>query len=144
MMHKAWCSIFLSHPSNSRSHGLKNLWFESNLSKITWPVAAIKFLGFALFILFLPLKSHLYFHVPHTLLKPIYPTCTFTHPELPGKCWVLSPLVVDEISFCIIFFLSSTVGANIGGQASPSSLDLNIYYEIKIKTQNTYIFMIWQ
>ena len=32
----------------SSSHGLKNLWFESNLSKITRPVAAIKSLRFAL------------------------------------------------------------------------------------------------
>ena len=32
----------------SRSHGLKNLRFESNLSKITWPVASIKSLRFAL------------------------------------------------------------------------------------------------
>ena len=34
----------------SRSHGLKNRWLESNLSKITRPVAAIKSLRFALFI----------------------------------------------------------------------------------------------
>ena len=34
----------------SRSHGLKNQWFESNLSKITRPVAAIKSLRFALFL----------------------------------------------------------------------------------------------
>ena len=33
----------------SRSHGLKNRWFGSNLSKITRPVAAIKSLRFALF-----------------------------------------------------------------------------------------------
>ena len=33
----------------SRSHGLKKGRFESNLSRITWPVAAIKFLEFALF-----------------------------------------------------------------------------------------------
>ena len=33
----------------SRSHGLKNRRFESNLSKITRPVAAIKSLRFALF-----------------------------------------------------------------------------------------------
>ena len=35
----------------SRSHGLKNRRFESNLSKITRPVAAIKSLRFALFFL---------------------------------------------------------------------------------------------
>ena len=33
----------------SRSHGLINRWFESNLSKISRPVAAIKSLRFALF-----------------------------------------------------------------------------------------------
>ena len=33
----------------SRSHGTKNRWFGSNLSKITRPVAAIKSLRFALF-----------------------------------------------------------------------------------------------
>ena len=33
----------------SKSHGLKNRWFGSNLSKITRPVAAIKSLRFALF-----------------------------------------------------------------------------------------------
>ena len=33
----------------SRSHGLKNRWFGSDLSKITRPVAAIKSLRFALF-----------------------------------------------------------------------------------------------
>ena len=33
----------------SRSHGLKNLRFESNLSEITRPVAAVKPLRFALF-----------------------------------------------------------------------------------------------
>ena len=37
----------------SRSHGLKNRRFESNLSKITRPVAAIKSLRFALFSLIL-------------------------------------------------------------------------------------------
>ena len=35
----------------SRTHGLTNRWFESNLSKITRPVAAIKSLRFALFFL---------------------------------------------------------------------------------------------
>ena len=35
----------------SRSRGLKNWWFESNWSKITRPVAAIKSLRFALFFL---------------------------------------------------------------------------------------------
>ena len=35
----------------SRSHGLKNRWFWSNLSKITRPVAAIKSLRFALLFL---------------------------------------------------------------------------------------------
>ena len=33
------------------SHGLKNWRFESNLSKITRPVAAIKSLRFALFVI---------------------------------------------------------------------------------------------
>ena len=33
----------------SRSHGLKSLWFESNLSKITRLVTAVKSLRFALF-----------------------------------------------------------------------------------------------
>ena len=41
----------------SRSHGLKNRRFESNLSKITRPVAAIKSLRFALF------KFWHYFHL---------------------------------------------------------------------------------
>ena len=36
----------------SRSHGLKNQGFESNLSKITRPVAAIRSLRFALFTMF--------------------------------------------------------------------------------------------
>ena len=69
MMHKAWCSIeevpclfcFLLffwrvrggggviHQISS-SHGLKNWRFESNLNKITRPVAAIKSLRVALFI----------------------------------------------------------------------------------------------
>ena len=35
----------------SRSHGLKNQWFESNLNKITRPVAAIKSLRFALLVI---------------------------------------------------------------------------------------------
>ena len=35
----------------SRSHGLKNRWFWSNLSKITRPVVAIKSLRFALLFL---------------------------------------------------------------------------------------------
>ena len=37
-----------------RSHGLKNRRFESNLSKITRPVAAIKSLWFAFALLWLP------------------------------------------------------------------------------------------
>ena len=41
--------VFRGHPPISRSHGLKNWQFESNLSKITRPVAAIKSLRFALF-----------------------------------------------------------------------------------------------
>ena len=57
MMHKAWCSIeevphyiFKVIHQISRSHELKNLRFESNLSKITRPVAAIKSLRFTLFL----------------------------------------------------------------------------------------------
>ena len=34
----------------SKSHRLKNLWFESNWIQITRPVAAIKSLRFALFV----------------------------------------------------------------------------------------------
>ena len=56
MMQKAWSSIeevpycFLGVIHQiSRSQGLINRWFESNLSKITKPVAAIKSLRFALF-----------------------------------------------------------------------------------------------
>ena len=37
----------------SRSHGLKNQQFESNMSKITKPIAATKSLRFALFLLVL-------------------------------------------------------------------------------------------
>ena len=44
----------------SRSHGLKNRRFKSNLSKMTRPVAAIKSLRFALLIVkHIPLKSSL-------------------------------------------------------------------------------------
>ena len=59
MMHKAWCSIRRGVPlffdvihRISRTHGLKNRWFRSNLSTITRPVAAIKSLRFALFFIF--------------------------------------------------------------------------------------------
>ena len=41
--------VFRGHPSNSRSHGLKNRRFESNLNKISRLVTAIKSLRFALF-----------------------------------------------------------------------------------------------
>ena len=56
MMHKAWCSrrgallFFQVIHQISRSHGLINGWFESNLSKITRLVAAIKSLIFALLV----------------------------------------------------------------------------------------------
>ena len=43
--------VFRGHHQISRSHGLKNRRFESNLSKITGPVAVIKSLRFALFII---------------------------------------------------------------------------------------------
>ena len=52
MMHKAWCNIeeepyfFEVIHEISRSHGLPNLRFESNLSKITRLVAASKSLRF--------------------------------------------------------------------------------------------------
>ena len=56
MLHKAWCSIEEVPYYFSRSYikfqghrGCKNRWFGSNLSKITRPVAAMKFLRFALF-----------------------------------------------------------------------------------------------
>ena len=56
MMHKAWCSIeevpyyFSGSSIKFQGHtGWKNRWFESNLSEITRPVAAIKSLRFALF-----------------------------------------------------------------------------------------------
>ena len=59
MMQKALSSIeevpycfFLVIHQISRSDGLKNQRFESNLSKITRPVAAIKSLRFALLIMF--------------------------------------------------------------------------------------------
>ena len=43
--------LFLVIHQISRSHGLKNRRFESNLSKITRPVAAIKSLRFALLLI---------------------------------------------------------------------------------------------
>ena len=56
LMPKAWCSIeevpyYFSEVIHqiSRSHRLKNLWFESNLSEITRPIAVIKSLRFSLF-----------------------------------------------------------------------------------------------
>ena len=62
MMHKAWFSIedvpyYFSRSSiKFQGHtGWKNRWFGSNLSKITRPVAAIKSLRFALFVLERPL-----------------------------------------------------------------------------------------
>ena len=49
MMHKAWCNVeevpynfFEVIHQISRWHGLKNRRFESNLSKIITPIAAIK------------------------------------------------------------------------------------------------------
>ena len=50
MMHKAWCNLEEVPYNFSRSsiNGLKNRRFESILSKITRPVAAIKSLRFAL------------------------------------------------------------------------------------------------
>ena len=54
------CPIIVrGHPSNFKSHRLKNLWFESNLSKITGQVAAIKSLRFSLFKSFLQKYSAL-------------------------------------------------------------------------------------
>ena len=56
MMHKAWCSTeevpyyFSGSSIKFRGHMLKKRWFESNLSKITRPVAAIKSLRFALLV----------------------------------------------------------------------------------------------
>ena len=55
MIHKAWCSIeevpfyFSRSYIKFQGHTGWNRWFESNLSKITRPVAAIKSLRFALF-----------------------------------------------------------------------------------------------
>ena len=55
MIHKAWCCIedvpyyFLGSSIKFQGHTAKNRRFESNLSKITRPVAAIKSLRFALF-----------------------------------------------------------------------------------------------
>ena len=55
MMHKAWCGIedmpyyFSGHPSNFKVTRAKNRRFESNLIKITRPVAAIKSLRFVLY-----------------------------------------------------------------------------------------------
>ena len=57
MMHKAWCNkeevpycfFYVSHKI-SRSQGMKYRRFESNMSKITRTVAAIKSLRFALFL----------------------------------------------------------------------------------------------
>ena len=51
--HRIWAILFFGVIHRiSRSHGLKNWRFESNLSKITRPVAAIKSLRFALFGIF--------------------------------------------------------------------------------------------
>ena len=56
MMHKAWCSIedvpyyFSGSSVKFQGHTGEKLTFESNLSKITRPVAAIKSLRFALFV----------------------------------------------------------------------------------------------
>ena len=57
MMHKTWYGIkevpyyFGVIHQISRSHGLKNWQYESHLSNIIRPVAAIKSLRFALFVL---------------------------------------------------------------------------------------------
>ena len=53
MMHKAWCNVKKNrcHQSNFKVTWLTNRWFESNLSKIARPVAAIKSLTFALLII---------------------------------------------------------------------------------------------
>ena len=57
----------------SRSHGLKNRWFGSNLSQITRPVAAIKSLRFALLFMIWT-KIKLMFRCS-ILLCPIHHRC---------------------------------------------------------------------
>ena len=51
MLYRRPCLIiFRGHPSNLKVTRAKNRLFESNLSKITRPVAAVKSLRFALFL----------------------------------------------------------------------------------------------
>ena len=53
LKHKEGALLFKVIRQISRSQGLKNRWFGSDLGKITWPSAAIKSLRFALLFILL-------------------------------------------------------------------------------------------
>ena len=90
MMHKAWSSmergamfLFGVIHQISRSLGLKNGWFESNLSKITRQITAIKSLRLTLFFFqkwILGSSIIMVFHLHH-----IYVAVWFLH-LLPMVC----------------------------------------------------------
>ena len=81
----------------SRSHRLKNLWFESNLSEITRPVAAIKSLRFALLnfkcqytrkSLYQPSSAAtLYFFLKYCTLSCYFALKYFIYTFLEEKAW---------------------------------------------------------
>ena len=95
---KAWCSIeevlyyfFEVIHQISRSYRLKNRWFESNLSKIFRPVAAIKSLRFALLtdnyiLIFRERESFFSQSRNHISLS-----CIHFYPEWP---WTLRDIVI--------------------------------------------------
>ena len=76
MRQRAWYGIeevpyrfFPCHLLNIRSRGLTNGWFESNLSHITRPIAAIKSLSFVFFCDFVQSPATL--EQVHTVLFPM-------------------------------------------------------------------------
>ena len=80
----------------SRSHGLKIGWFESNLSKITRPVAAIKSLRFAL----LPHHQNFYFTFQYFQTMLFYEFCFIENWIENYMSFFFSFSVVTEAQSC--------------------------------------------
>ena len=129
-MHKAWSSIeevpycfwrssvkFQGHSAKKNRRfslklgvsRLKNRWFESNLSKIARPVAAIKSLRFALFVIHMLVISHFYIETTAEFIqqmsKNVFHQQTYQYPwkfELWYffKWCVYSEILIIMKNFC--------------------------------------------
>ena len=109
----------------SRSHGLKNRWFQSNLSIITRPVAAIKSLRFALFTFFHIINNYaLFAKYPDPLL--------LRRRSLNVFCWQGHKCLYTNTTHNISFSVNTCVSHAYSAAVAKLHFNLFIPFHVKM------------